>query len=439
MSATFWSGALLLLVLAAVFLFLPGLFLRRRGEGNASTNRDWFLRREVELGTFDSGVDEGVKDELLNDARLRLLEDSNDDAGAGSETGSAATAGPSPIYLATGLGFAILLLSVALYGKLGAGADVALKAKLEQFPADGSEADYRRLMLAVEDRAAARPDNLYYQAMLGNFYMDEGDFARARELYRSLAEVAPNDAGAAARAAQAGFLAAGRKLSPEDQLLAERALSIDPHQRTALGLLGMVAYEQGEYRAAISYWRRLLVMENPDSSSAEMIRGVIARAEAALSGNVAAVVPPHGQSPGSPAAAAPIPSSSAPTPSSADASGMGVTLRLELAQGARAAPGDTVFVFARNPALDTRMPVAVKRLSAGQLPVTLRLDDASSMAGQKISELSLVDVVARVSPSGQPGEQHATLQASLSDLPPGAGEEIHTLVLRPVAEPAGDS
>ena len=111
-----------------------------------------------------------------------------------------------------------------------------------------------------------------------------------------------------------------------------------------------------------------------------------------------------------------------------------MTLRLELAGDARAAPGDTVFVFARNPALDTRMPVAVKRFTAAQLPVTLRLDDASSMAGQKISELAAVDVVARVSPSGQPGEQHATLQASLSDLPPGQDEQVHRLVLKPVGD-----
>ena len=109
-------------------------------------------------------------------------------------------------------------------------------------------------------------------------------------------------------------------------------------------------------------------------------------------------------------------------------------MRLELAQGAEASPGDTVFVFARNPAVDSRMPVAVKRFTAGQLPVTLRLDDAASMAGQKISDLSAVDVVARVSPTGQPGEQHATLQASISDLPPATGEQVHTLVLRPVGD-----
>ena len=78
--------------------------------------------------------------------------------------------------------------------------------------------------------------------------------------------------------------------------------------------------------------------------------------------------------------------------------------------------------------------MAVKRFSAAQLPVTLRLDDAASMAGQKISELPAVDVVARVSPSGRPEEEHATLKASVSDLPPASGEQVHTLVLRPVGD-----
>ena len=442
MTGSFWVGAILLLLLAGLFLFLPGLFLRRRGDDVLSSNRDWFVQREAELegALVDSGVDDSQREELLQDARLRLLEDTGDSA-----AGAPGDAGPAGgRYRVAGLAVLLALVSFILDAQLGASGDVTLKRRLENFPADGGEADYRRLMLEVESRAEQRPGNLYYQAMLGNFYMEEGDYRRASALYRGLAASAPNDAGAAARAAQAGFLAAGRKLSDRDQLLAERALSIDPHQRTALGLLGMVAFEQGEYQAAVTYWRRLLVMEDPDSSAAQMIQGVIARAEAAMTGG-GVEQPPHAiagaPATGAPAAESPAsgtPAAGSPAAGSATGdsavAGLGVTLRLELAQGARAAPGDTVFVFARNPALESRMPVAVKRLTAAQLPVTLRLDDGSSMAGQKISELAMVEVVARVSPSGQPGEQHATLQARLSDLPPGSGERVHTLVLKPVGE-----
>ncbi len=418
-----WWAALLLLALASVFVLLPGWFLRERRIDTRASNRDWFLQRRAELDTADetrdSGIgrpgatDEALAQDLLQDARLRMLEEADAEA---RETER--EAGSLPVAVLLGM---LLVVSAVMYWQLGAGADVALKRQLDAVNEDTSEADYRRLMLAVEDRAAARPDNLYYQGMLGRFYMNEGDYVRARALYLGLSEKAPNDAMAAALAAQAGFLAANRELTPDDQLLAERALSINPHQRTALGLLGMAAFEAGEYLAAVTYWERLLVMEDPQSESAQMIRGVIARARAQASRGELAAAPPH---------ASPAPAAvEQPAPS-----GPGVTLRLELAQGMSAAPGDTVFVFARNPALDTRMPVAVKRLTAAQLPVTLRLDDAASMAGQKISELEVVEVVARVSPSGQPGEQHATFQASASGLPPGAGEQVHTLVLRPVGD-----
>ncbi len=420
------SGAVVLLALAGLFIIWPGLFLRtRRVEDRKASNRDWYLRRQAELGEgsgLDSGTgrpdaeDPGLREDLLEDARLRLLEEADAEA---RETESSAAArqlvnGPALLVV-------LAIISAGLYWQLGSSTDVTIARELQSLGGESSEADYRRLMLQVEDRSAQRPDNLYYQAMLGRFYMNEGDYGRARALYAGLAELAPEDAGAAAMAAQAGFMAAGRELSAEDQLLAERALSINPHQRTALGLLGMVAYERGEYQAAITYWRRLLVMEDPNSPAAEMIRGVIARAEAGAAGLPAT---PHAQpAPGAaPAQAEPV------------VAGPGVTLRLELAQGATAAPGDTVFVFARNPALDTRMPIAVQRVTAAQLPVTLRLDDASSMAGQKISDLAAVDVVARVSPSGQPGEQFATFQAGLSDLETGTGEQVHTLVLKPVGD-----
>jgi len=421
----FWLGALLLLALAALFVLFPRLFLRQRQVADQEqSNRDWYVQRSEELQAqaTEAGVD--VED-LIRDAQLRMLENGSAEASA-----AAADASQRSPLQGVALLLALALPAAALYSQLGAGPDVLLTRDLGQLGQDSSESDYRRLMLQVEDRASQRPDNLHYQAMLGRFYMNEGDYSRARDLYVSFSEQAPNDSTALALAAQASFLAADRQLDSNSQMLAERALSIDPHQRTALGLLGMVSYEKGQYQAAISYWQRLLVMEDPNSPSGEMIRGVIARAEAALSGagpdavaDAGAAADPHAGVAG--AVAAP-----AETTESA-ASGAGVTLRLQLGEGTSAAPGDTVFVFARNPAVDSRMPVAVKRLTAAQLPLTLRLDDASSMAGQKISELAEVEVVARVSPSGRPGEQHATLQAVLSALVPDSSSEVHALVLQP--------
>ncbi len=82
-----WWGALLLLALAAVFVLLPGWFLRERQIDTRSSNRDWFLQRRAELETTDETRDSGIgrpgatdtelAEDLLQDARLRMLEEAD--------------------------------------------------------------------------------------------------------------------------------------------------------------------------------------------------------------------------------------------------------------------------------------------------------------------------------------------------------------------------
>jgi hypothetical protein len=109
--------------------------------------------------------------------------------------------------------------------------------------------EMRSLIGDVEARSGQRPGNLHYVALLARYYMGLGDYARAAQSYGALAEAVPEDAQALAYAAQAEYLAAGRSLSDRARLRAEQALVADPHQRTALGLLGMASFEQAQYRA----------------------------------------------------------------------------------------------------------------------------------------------------------------------------------------------
>ncbi len=92
---------------------------------------------------------------------------------------------------------------------------------------------------------------------------------------------------------------------------------------------------------------------------------------------------------------------------------------------------DTVFILARNAASDSRMPIAVQRLQAGQLPVTLRLDDSNSMAGQKLSATESVLVVVQVSPTGTPGEAGATWLGQAGPLAPSADLSPLQILLQP--------
>ena len=255
--------------------------------------------------------------------------------------------------------------------------------------------------MVADDRAVA---------LLGRFYMGQGDFIMAAETYNRLALAAPEDSQALAYAAQASYLASGRTLDPESQARAEQALAINPHQRTALGLLGMAAFEREQFRAAIQYWERLLAMEAPGGEGAQMIAGVIAEARERL---------------GEPEPE--LAEAAAPTALAT----IGLSLRVAAPEGVVLNPADTVFVLARSAASDSRMPIAVQRLQAGELPVTLRLDDSNSMAGQKLSEAGEVVVVVQVSPEGMPGEENASWLGRAGPLEPSLSTEPLAITLEP--------
>ena len=169
-------------------------------------------------------------------------------------------------------------------------------------------------------------------------------------------------------------------------------------------LLGRFYLDGGDYERALAHFLALAA-KAPDAGSAQAFTAMAERVVARADQHAA----PLADVPDSP----------------------GVTLSISLPPGAEVAPTDTVYVFARNPRGASRMPVAVRRLRAAQLPAVLRLDDSAAMAGQTISQLPEVVVVARVSPSGRPGERYATYQGSLEGLSPDRSGHRHALQLAP--------
>lgn len=398
-----------LILLSALFYLFP-----RAGRGGVEqdlkrANLEWYRLREAELAA------EGGEEALQDDARLRLLEDEQQRAPVETAVPSSSS---FPRWTLLPL---IALFSSGLYYQLGAAPDVMIVRQLESLDDSTSPQQMQELITDIEARSAQRPDNLHYIALLGRYYMGEQDYSRAAQTYATLAREVPEDAQALASAAQAEYLASGRTLSDSARMKAEQALAVDPHQRTALGLLGMASFEQQQYRAAIEYWQRLLAMEPADSDSASMIASVVATAQQKL----AEAGPQDGAA--SPAAVA---ASAAKPQAGASQAGPGVTVRVELPAQGTVNPSDTVFILARNAASDSRMPIAVQRLQGSQLPVTLRLDDSNSMAGQKLSDTESVVVIVQVSPGGQPGEANASWLGRGGPLSPSLDAEPLDIVLQ---------
>jgi cytochrome c-type biogenesis protein CcmH len=111
-----------------------------------------------------------------------------------------------------------------------------------------------------------------------------------------------------------------------------------------------------------------------------------------------------------------------------------VRLAPELAR--KVSPGDTVFIFARA-AEGPRMPLAILRKRASDLPAEFTLDDSMAMAPQmKLSAFPDVVIGARVSKSANASPQPGDLQGSSAPVKVGA-RSISVVIDTELREPSG--
>lgn len=108
----------------------------------------------------------------------------------------------------------------------------------------------------------------------------------------------------------------------------------------------------------------------------------------------------------------------------ASSASLKVSVSLSPAVARRAAPQDTVFVFARA-AQGPRMPLAIVRLQVKDLPTTVVLDDTHGMSPQmSLASVPEVVVVARVSKSGMAAAQPGDLEGATGPVKPGQAVSI---------------
>tara|TARA_B100000524_G_scaffold325618_1_gene208638 strand:- start:396 stop:668 length:273 start_codon:yes stop_codon:yes gene_type:complete len=83
-----------------------------------------------------------------------------------------------------------------------------------------------------------------------------------------------------------------------------------------------------------------------------------------------------------------------------------------------------MFVLARPEGAEAGMPIAVVRQTLLSWPLTVRLDDSASMAGQQISSFSAVSIEVQVSANGSPGRENALAWSARPSVPVGFGEPV---------------
>jgi len=291
-----------------------------------------------------------------------------------------------------------------------------------------------QIVAMVETLAArmrANPDDPNGWLLLARSYTALGRFREAAQAYAEASQRVQEDAQLYADWADALAMAQGRTLVGEPTELIARALKIDPNNKKALALDATAKLERGDVQGALAQWRTLRALVPAGTEEAQRVDAVIAEVET-RAGAGATAVGTKGTKSGPPVAAsagigAPPSVGSGTGGASRPSVGTGanagtVSGRVELAPAlqAKLAGGDTLFVFARA-ANGPRMPLAVLRVPASELPRAFTLDDTMAMSpAMKLSTAGDVVIEARVSKSGNAAPQPGDLRGTSPVVKPGA-------------------
>jgi len=295
----------------------------------------------------------------------------------------------------------------------------------------------RALLDKLKARLEANPNDVTGWAMLGRGMQLLDDFAASAAAFEKAVALKPDDPGLLSDYADSLAMSRGRDLKGKPWEAIQQALRIDPQWPKALALAATAEYNEGRVDSAKGYWQRLLAVLPHESEEANEVRNLIAQA----TGSAAGAATPLASAPTAPAATPPAATPPAATPPAATppaatppaAAGKAITgvVRLAPALAAKVAPDDTLFIFARA-AEGSRMPLAILRLKAGDLPKQFRLDDTVGMAGgPALSATPQVRIEARVSKSGEAMPKPGDLRGESAVVAPGAGN-IEILIDRAV-------
>jgi cytochrome c-type biogenesis protein CcmH len=268
-------------------------------------------------------------------------------------------------------------------------------------------------------RLKQHPEDADGWVLLGRSYQALERFPESADAYAHANALVRDDPNLLADYADVLAMTQNRKLSGKPAELIDRALALDPKHRKALALAATVALEAHDFSSSLAYWRRLSGELPAGSDEARQVADVIAEITAAQrEGKPAA---PANSGARAPRAGEPV--ATAPPPLASSKSGAGaISGRVDIAPAltSKVALSDTVFIYARA-AEGPRMPLAVLRIAARELPKDFSLDDSMGMApGVKLSAAPSVIVEARISKSGNAIPQPGDLFGRSAPLKPGA-------------------
>ena len=258
----------------------------------------------------------------------------------------------------------VLLLSVFVYYQVG--------TPDADSPPPGAMPSVEEMVASLAQRLNENPDDLQGWKMLGRSYVQMRNFPGAIAAFERAVEMeSAQNSQTLADLGEVLLLNDRQTLNGRANALFENALAISPNNQKALFYAGMAAVERGDRELGAQRWETLLA-----SSPPENIQQILRQQIAELRGETA------------------------PQPVASEV----VTVRVSLGESAlsQVHADSTVFVIARDPAQPSP-PIAAVRRQAGELPTNVPIGDSDAMIpGRVPSGFEQLEIIARVSLSGQP-------------------------------------
>ncbi len=434
----FWLVSLVLVVFALGFVIYP-LFRTRqkrvaldRRAQNIAVFKDRLaeIAAEKQTGVISDEQYQQLKTEL--EAGLITDVEGLDDEGPVQQQRTVKKSSPL-VWVVTGvLMLGIPLVSYGLYSKWGALDGVAQYREWgNSVPAVSNgmpKQNIEELLTALRDKLEANPDNADGWFMLARSSMNLEQYDQASYAFMRMAallEKQQQDPSAIyGLAAQALFFAEQGQMTAQVKEVLDSAFAINPDETNGLGLLGIAAFEDRRYEDAIKYWSRILDVE-PDNPSRDAIIAGIEKAKAALGLTSQFKVPAANQLPQNSNASAVAEDKINSDENAADVK---VLVELDPSLQGMASPNDTLFIFAK--ALSgPPLPLAVSRKTVADLPILVNLNDEMAMGPMaKISSVSEVSVVARITKGGQPTAKAGDFEGAVSPVVVGSNEVVRILI-----------
>jgi len=388
---TFLLPLIAMAALASVFFIWPILRFKNAGTTAATTDLNTRLVENVRifrehLAELERNLAAQVIDQVQF-AQLKLeLERNLLDDEAAIRKGHPRQARGLGAKLIVLVSMLVLAGGIYFYLQRGSADDVVIQqlqdAKMKQDYQDmlqnrePNTAKTQELITQIKARLQEKPENLQLWFLLARSYMELANYTEATTAYQQLLQRDPQSPMIMSELAQAMFLRDGNRMTPPVVDLAKNAVTLDPKNTTALGLLGIDAYGRKDYKATIRYWQQSVALLGTNSSGGQALAAGIERAKRDFVASGGSLEELNSKS------------------------AYALTLNVTLGPKAKVNKDQVVFIYARA-WKGSPMPLAISRIKVADLPATITLDETMAMSpAASLANATEVEVVARISPEG---------------------------------------